>query len=142
MIVATQASGGAVSATKTGCDLLVAADPNSQSGKAAKARKFGIPIVSLEDFLAARETGATMTATQLASAGTALVCIRCGASWLATRSASTPICADCKANEPPQPKTAADPSADTDTLTCEACGTIWNRPRTRGRKPGRCAACR
>lgn len=33
------------------CDLLVAADPLSQSGKAAKARDYGIPIISTEDFL-------------------------------------------------------------------------------------------
>lgn len=33
------------------CDLLVAADPLSQSGKAAKARDYGTPIISTEDFL-------------------------------------------------------------------------------------------
>jgi hypothetical protein len=131
-------------ATKTGCDLLVAADPASQSGKAAKARKFGIPIVSLEDFLAARETGANMTATQLASAGTALVCIRCGSSWLAPRGSSTPICADCKTNTSPQAPAAQNPAADPtlETLTCEACGTTWERTRSRGRKPLRCTPCR
>ena len=36
--------------TKKGCDLLVAIDPSSQSGKAASARKWGIPIVSLSEF--------------------------------------------------------------------------------------------
>lgn len=30
--------------TKAGCDLLVAADTSSQSGKAAKARQWGIPV--------------------------------------------------------------------------------------------------
>ncbi|MEW4530911.1 exonuclease domain-containing protein [Maioricimonas sp. JC845] len=39
------------SVTKRGCDLLVAADPESRSGKAATARKFGIPIMSVGDFL-------------------------------------------------------------------------------------------
>lgn len=131
-------------ATKTGCDLLVAADPASQSGKAAKARKFGIPIVSLEDFLAARETGTNMTATQLASAGTALVCTRCGSSWLAPRSSSTPICTDCKTNTSPQvPATDRSPADPTlETLTCEACGTTWERTRSRGRNPLRCTPCR
>ena len=33
------------------CDLLVAADPLSQSGKARTARQRGIPIISVEDFL-------------------------------------------------------------------------------------------
>jgi len=40
------------SVTKKACDLLVAADPASQSGKAAQARKWGIPIVSISDFMA------------------------------------------------------------------------------------------
>lgn len=131
-------------ATKTGCDLLVAADPSSQSGKAAKARKFGIPIVSLEDFLAAREAGSAMSATHLASAGTALICIRCGSSWLAARSSSTPVCADCKADEPARPRVNQDPTAEVtiETLTCEVCGSTWERTRSRGRKPLRCATCR
>lgn len=33
------------------CDLLVAADPLSQSGKANYARKLGIPIIGIEEFL-------------------------------------------------------------------------------------------
>ena len=131
-------------ATKSGCDLLVASDPASQSGKAAKARKFGIPIVSLEDFLGARETGSAMAATQLASAGTALVCVRCGSSWLASRSSSTPICADCKADEPPRSQGVQDPEADAavEALICELCGSTWERQRSRGRKPLRCDTCR
>ena len=40
--------------TKKGCDLLVAADPSSQSGKAGKARDYGIPIVGVDDFLRAQ----------------------------------------------------------------------------------------
>jgi DNA polymerase-3 subunit epsilon len=38
--------------TKKTCDLLVAADPASMSGKARKARDFGIPVMSVADFLA------------------------------------------------------------------------------------------
>ena len=33
------------------CDVLVAADPLSQSGKARTARERGIPIISIEDFI-------------------------------------------------------------------------------------------
>ena len=41
------------SVTKKNCDVLVAADSSSQSGKARKARKYGIPVLSVEEFLSA-----------------------------------------------------------------------------------------
>ena len=37
--------------TRSKCDLLVAADPSSSSGKAKKAREYAIPIISVSDFL-------------------------------------------------------------------------------------------
>ncbi len=37
--------------TKKGCDLLVAADVASMSGKAKKAREWGIPVISIEKFI-------------------------------------------------------------------------------------------
>ena len=40
------------SVTKKGCDLVIAADPASASGKAKKARDWGIPVISIEEFLA------------------------------------------------------------------------------------------
>lgn len=39
--------------TKSKCDLLVTADPSSMSGKARKARDFGIPLMSVLEFLEA-----------------------------------------------------------------------------------------
>ena len=39
------------SVTKKGCDLLVAADSSSMSGKVKKARDYGIPVISVEEFL-------------------------------------------------------------------------------------------
>lgn len=39
------------SVTKKACDLLVAADPASTSGKAKKARDYGIPVMGIEEFL-------------------------------------------------------------------------------------------
>lgn len=36
--------------TKKGCDLVVAADPTSSSGKAKKAHSWGIPIISVKTF--------------------------------------------------------------------------------------------
>lgn len=78
------------------CDLLVAADPTSRSGKAGKARKFGIPVASVTDFVATAGPGATLAVSQMESSGTALVCVECGASWLAPRSSSRPLCVDCR----------------------------------------------
>jgi DNA polymerase-3 subunit epsilon len=43
--------------TKKGCDLLVAADRATQSGKAKMARKYGIPIIEVGDFLRAIDSG-------------------------------------------------------------------------------------
>lgn len=39
------------SVTKMGCDLLIASDTSSMSGKTKQARKFGIPVLATEDFL-------------------------------------------------------------------------------------------
>jgi DNA polymerase-3 subunit epsilon len=39
--------------TKKGCDLLVAADTSSMSGKARKAMDYGIPVMSVAEFLSA-----------------------------------------------------------------------------------------
>jgi DNA polymerase-3 subunit epsilon len=39
------------SVTKKGCDVLVAADESSMSGKAKKAKDWGIPVVSVEKFI-------------------------------------------------------------------------------------------
>ncbi len=41
------------SVTKKSCDLLVAADSSSLSGKARKARDYGIPVMIVEEFLSA-----------------------------------------------------------------------------------------
>ena len=38
--------------TKKGCDMLVAADPLTLSGKAASARKWGLPIISADSYIA------------------------------------------------------------------------------------------
>jgi len=39
------------SVSKSGCDLLVASDPTTSSGKAGNARKWGIPVMSIDEFL-------------------------------------------------------------------------------------------
>lgn len=42
-------------------DVLIVADPSSQSGKAQRARQWGIPIISVEDFLHAQPEGTLRT---------------------------------------------------------------------------------
>ena len=60
--------------TRVGCDLLIAADPSSQSGKAHRAREYGLPIASVRDFLIAQPGGSIVTsdttATPRPSSGT------------------------------------------------------------------------
>ena len=43
------------SVTRKNCDLLVAADSSSRSGKTRKARDYGIPVMTVEEFLIAAE---------------------------------------------------------------------------------------
>jgi DNA polymerase-3 subunit epsilon len=43
--------------TKKECDLLVASDAKSMSGKSKKARNFGIPIISTLEFLKLTQNG-------------------------------------------------------------------------------------
>ncbi|MEV3905513.1 exonuclease domain-containing protein [Mycobacterium sp. NPDC050551] len=91
--------------TKAGCQLLVAADPASLSGKANDARRFGIPIASVADYLTALNTRAPLPVIQLPAKGVALVCAMCGHSWIASRRSSKPVCDDChrEAKPPPGP---------------------------------------
>jgi DNA polymerase-3 subunit epsilon len=49
------------SVSRTGCDLLIAADPSSQSGKARNARQYGLPVASVHDFLLAQAGGPIAT---------------------------------------------------------------------------------
>jgi DNA polymerase III subunit epsilon len=83
------------------CDLLIVADTASQSSKTMKARTYGTPVASLSDYRRALVTGEPLPVTRLAGAGVAQVCEKCGASWMATRRASNPLCSDCSL--PPAP---------------------------------------
>jgi DNA polymerase-3 subunit epsilon len=83
------------SVTKTGPDLLVAADAGSRSEKARKARRNGTPVTSYASFADALTTGCPLSVAQMSSSGVALVCMECGASWIASRRLTKPVCADC-----------------------------------------------
>lgn len=84
------------SVTKTGCDLLVAADPASMSRKARDAHRFGIPIASVADFLNAIDNCSPLSVIRVPPKGVGLVCTICGQSWIADRRTRNPICASCR----------------------------------------------
>jgi DNA polymerase-3 subunit epsilon len=86
------------SVTKKGPDLVVAADGDSRSEKARKARQNGIPVATFSAFVDALRTGGSLTVAHLSSAGLALVCVDCGDSWLAPRRVSQPVCAACSSS--------------------------------------------
>ena len=132
--------------TKSGCDLLVAADPASGSSKANNARRWGVSIIAVADFLAASD-GAELTA-RLATVDRlqSVVCGECGTAWTrptGRRAAAEDRCPDCA---PPASKPlrttprATGPSVE--TLECVVCEALFDRAITRGRKPSRCPTCR
>lgn len=84
------------SVTAKGCGLLIAADVSTQSGKADKARQYGIPVASVDDFLSALRTGNQLTVMRREANAVVLVCVHCGSSWKAKRRSREPVCADCK----------------------------------------------
>lgn len=91
------------SVTKSNCQLLVAADPASMSGKAKSAQKFGIHVASVADFLTALNTRSALTVSRLPVKGVGLVCTICGHSWIAARRTSAPVCHDCRGESKPPP---------------------------------------
>jgi DNA polymerase-3 subunit epsilon len=84
------------SVTAKGCGLLVAADTSTSSGKADQARRFGIPVASVEDFLNSVSTAQPLPAIRLEATGVPLVCVSCGHSWIAKRRSREPRCETCK----------------------------------------------
>ena len=153
------------SVTKTGCDLLVAADSASASGKAAKARRYGIPIVSAADFLAATAGQSLAGVATAVGIADTLTCASCGRAWTRPRSAARKptTCAGCasfEGSDPAEPVVHASQAQKplgqrprgsdhlssapdvTESLLCLTCGVTFERPRTRGRKPKACPSCR
>ena len=140
------------SVTKSGPDLVVAADGDSRSSKARRARELGIPICSFSQFAHALESGGPVSSARAASAGAAMVCITCGSSWMAPRKVLASVCVDCSrarllgprptetASSMDEAHSVCGPSA-LDVLVCGACGTEWERTRRRGRRPAMCPDC-
>jgi DNA polymerase III subunit epsilon len=142
----------AKSVTKKGPDLVVAADGDSRSSKARKARQQGIAICSFSDFVHALETGGVVAAMRVDIADKALVCVSCGTSWMASQRTVGSVCVDCSRSAllqqtpasglHPQP-TPMQPHAELGavTLLCAECGNHWERAQVRGRRPKVCPDC-
>ena len=146
-------------------DLLLAADPASGSGKAEKARRYGIPIARADHIMSAAAGEPIPARVPQIERLVAFSCQHCRQTWtMPARSAHRrKLCEACRgttssvADRPTQPavpmqarpetsgrpeRAASTPtSASTETLTCESCGASWQREVKRGRKPRRCADC-
>lgn len=85
------------SVTKRSCDLLVAADAASQSGKADKARRFAIPIVSASAFLDAAAGASLLGLVTMVAAVDTLTCTRCARAWTRPQSRTRwpDLCPEC-----------------------------------------------
>jgi DNA polymerase-3 subunit epsilon len=132
-------------------DVLVAFDPASSSGKAAKARSYGVPILSTRQFAAARRGDVLEAQGSALDAMKVVTCPDCHVTWTVSARSGTRAtrrCNDCasiiSATPAAQdPALLARPAQPVDeVLTCESCGRTWGRERTRGRKPARCPDCR
>lgn len=128
-----------------GTDLLIAADPDTNSGKAGKARRYGIPVVGAEQF-ATMQAGDTLeeAATSVAELKV-ITCPDCFTTWTVPAASSeqrSKRCVECsQAAAPAAPRAGGGAPAAAEVLNCTVCGTSWQRERTRGRKPTRCPAC-
>jgi DNA polymerase-3 subunit epsilon len=121
-------------------DLLVAVEPDSNSGKAAKARSYDIPIISNAQFHAASVGDTIEGHGSTVAAKKVITCPDCHATWTvaaASGAKSSQRCVDCVGAA----MRAPDHSTAEEELICGACGRTWTRPRTRGRKPTNCPDC-
>lgn len=121
------------SVTKANCQLVIAADPASMSGKVKNAQKFGIPVASVADYLTALNASSPVKVSRLPVKGVGLVCITCGYSWIAARRRSKPVCDDCRGNSKPPAgpsdgRNAANHSVRADRL--ERCRTAVELQRS------------
>lgn len=134
-------------------DLVCAADASSRSGKAAKARKYGIPVITVDEFLMAK-IGDVLAASGSVESFKVITCPDCYVTWTepATSSAhSTKRCRECaplsyRRTTP----TPIEPTSEVDSfwaapivewLTCRRCIAVWSRQVSRGRKPHFCPTC-
>lgn len=133
------------SVTMKKCDLLVAVDPVSFSAKAKKAHRYGTPIATVSDFVAALQNQSDLPVVTMRSAGVASVCERCGDSWTSGR--RTRLCSSCRTGDRAAATKAS--SARTqpgvveliDLIACTQCSRSWERPRGGNDERSICTQC-
>lgn len=125
-------------------DLLVAYDTASSSGKAGKARSYGVPIISTTQFAAARAGDRLEAEGAALEAMKVVTCTDCHTTWTVSARSGAQAnrrCDDCSpvATRATQTPMQTIPAAE--ELRCSACGRTWVRQRVRGRKPRLCPEC-
>lgn len=82
--------------TKSRCDLLVAADPATQSSKGSKARGWNIPIIAAGDFLASVADDEITSHVMAVGGRQAATCSQCGQAFTrVAKGRRQRLCADC-----------------------------------------------
>ena len=131
--------------------IVAAVDAQTNSGKAGKARRYGIPVITVADLLAGQE-GVTLAGRGVRAASLKVItCPDCLATWTVPATSGSQArrrCEPCSALTMPflrhsKPKAVRgmwDPPA-IEWLTCQTCHQTWHREVVKGRKPHLCATC-
>lgn len=135
--------------------LLAAIDPASTSGKATKARRYGIPVVAVADVLAAHR-GDTLSATNIDGDSLIVItCPDCLSTWTADarsgahRQRRCSECVEATQSLPRPSSTEAPARAATavwapprvEWIPCQQCGATWHREVAQDRTPHLCPTC-
>lgn len=135
-------------------DLVIAADDRSLSAKAEKARRYGIPLMTIESFVEA-EIGDRVEVSTSSLGLKVVMCPDCHVTWTVPATSATPArrrCAECVIlNREPGLRSARSIQTQTSAtawappvvewLTCRGCATVWSRQTAKGRKPHYCPSC-
>lgn len=128
-------------------DLLVAADPDTNSGKAGKARRYGIPVLGAQQFAGMRAGDSLEGVASSVAELKVITCPDCFTTWTVPATSSgqrSRRCGECS-QVPESPRRVGRMTGgeqqSCERLVCTVCGSGWERERTRGRKPSRCPSC-
>ncbi len=135
--------------------LVCAADAATTSGKAGKARRYGIPIVTVDEFIRAK-LGDVLAGTGDGQTGLKVIsCRDCLNTWTVPATSTAHAnsrcdgCADAAERwtpTKPKAKSARTPQdmwapPTVEWLSCRGCTATWRREVTKGRKPHYCPTC-